>query len=160
MPNTPVQAAAEGLPMFNRRRLLKGVVAGAAVSVPVVADAQNELNDEQQLVACFSSLREHLARLHPAVRTVEQDYLKMEDGGFAILLSGEVPKVEWSGPGYYEIREWRGAKSTQVLWVDQCWSDVDQCYHYRAYLCEDGRQVGDSLWFSKHSLCIVRKVEG
>lgn len=160
MPNALVQAAARGLPKLNRRHLLKGAVAGAAAALPAVAEAHPALTDEEQLDACISSLRSILARMHPDVDEVKSVYSPMPDDGYIFSLVGHAPKIKWSGPGFYEIRERRHDKYTAVLWVDEIWSHLDNCYGYRAHALEGGRQVGVSSYFTRSSLYIVRKIEG
>lgn len=104
MPNALVQAAAEGLPMLNRRHLLKGAVAGAVIALPVVAEAQADLTDEQQLDACVSSLRSILARMHPGASTIHPHYYSSrEDGSFRFQLQGDVVFQPYQGEGTYLI---------------------------------------------------------
>lgn len=83
MPN-PVQAAAEGMPAINRRRLLGGIVAASAASAVAggsVAFAATVQPDEPKLT------RSELANWH--MRELER--LVQEDGGSKvnILVTGD-----------------------------------------------------------------------
>lgn len=57
MPNTPVRAAAEGMPNFTRRKMLTGIAASSAMSFPAAA-AQHDasLADVEALVAKHAQL--------------------------------------------------------------------------------------------------------
>lgn len=105
MPNTPVQAAAEGLPKLSRRHLLKGAVAAAALAAPVAGEAQASLSDEEQLNECVASLRTILERMHPGVSVIHPHYLSSrQDGSFRFWMQGDVVHHgTYDGPGLYEI---------------------------------------------------------
>ena len=103
MPNTPVQAAAEGLPLFNRRSLLKGAVVGAAVAVPVAVEASREMSAEEQIDACISELKRLLAKMHPRSKIHPHYLASRPDGSFRLSLQGDVSFERYSGEGIYEL---------------------------------------------------------
>lgn len=146
-------------PATSRRGVLKGILAGAAVGAPALANTVS-LTDEEQLETCIAQLQAILSRMHPGVDDFSTKYSPMPDGGYVFEHTAHPPRIEWSGPGYYEIRENRWDKYSQVLWVDEVWSHMDRCHGYRAYHRENGRQIGISSYFTKDMLYIIRQIEG
>jgi len=63
MPNTPVRAAAEGLPEINRRSLLAGIVLAPVVAAP--AEAAPKLTPEERIDAALQQIGQALLELDP-----------------------------------------------------------------------------------------------
>lgn len=149
----------------TRRNVLKGVLAGAAAGaagIPAFADASGEipqLTDRERLDACLGEARAILARLHPECGSVTVEYEVSPHGEAFVSLNAILPRVPWSGSGFYELI-WYHGQRREIFHVERVWSDMDRCWGYWAASLWDGRLIAGRQYFAENKLHILRKFEG
>ncbi|MGE6739666.1 hypothetical protein ACQKGC_05260 [Allorhizobium pseudoryzae] len=90
-------------PATSRRGVLKGILAGAAASAPIAAQAEAP-TDAEQLESCLSQIRDILARMHPTVSIHHPHYLSSrEDGSYRLSIQGDVQFQPFQGCGVYLV---------------------------------------------------------
>lgn len=144
---------------LTRRNLLKTAAAGTAATLPPSGEASAPaLTAEQQVDLCIEQLKAALAKLHPGCDAPHGGYSVSKHGAGTVLVTANLPRLPWTGPGLYELLCDEG-RYRGVFHVERVWSDMDRCWGYYAASIWDGHPVAPRKYFSEQRLHILRKVE-
>lgn len=161
--HTTVHAAAKGLPVLNRRSLIKGAVAGAAIAVPVAVEASREMSAEEQVDACVAQLKSLLAKMHPNAKIHPHFLSSRPDGSFRFSMQGDVSFSQYSGEGIYEISLDGYPHKVWLLEEHEInrltGEPLPHVFYWSAFVDDDG-ELDPQLVRQMYSPKIIRKIEG
>lgn len=104
MPNTHVQAAAEGLPQINRRNFLLHTAAAGAVATtvaPVIAEAKST-SPRERYDHHLAELKKAALELDPRIRFSQcSDNLGDSDANMGVVIMGQWATGFYDGDGIY-----------------------------------------------------------
>ncbi|MGK6313698.1 hypothetical protein [Neorhizobium sp. DT-125] len=159
MPNTPVQAAAEGLPSIHRRRLLIGLAAASAttasLAVPDVAEPATIEDPAERAKHVAKQLAQAMKELNP-----DRDYEVRftEDNSFVYILPSRKPQLPvYDGPNFYEVELPNGKRP--ILWLERHGYKTAPGHYYTGAHRWGNRFETSPRRFSEKQLRFIRKVE-
>lgn len=150
---------------FSRRDMMKLATAGACATLPAVASAasdreqdhdQAQLSDAEQLDTCIAQLKTMLIRMYPDCDPPKLIDTTTRRGSRCICITVLQPSVPFTGDGLYKVEIDNGFEA--VCHVRKIWSEMDRCYHLYAAIMFDGHPVGPREIVRESAL--IRKLEG
>jgi hypothetical protein len=160
MPNTLIQAAAEGMPDATRRRFLQLLPATAALAA-VPAPAQSAPIDPMEAAHYHATqLAEAMGRANP-----EMTYrFKIDEKkGYAFVIGDSKEDIEraarpiYDGPNFYEIDPGNGTRP--ILWLERVEYRTTPGHYYIAERRWKGRLEAKPRRLKEKQFRFVSKVE-